>query len=359
MVDWTQIIPAALITGIVLFILQTNFSEFSQPRIEAELVNKTVRPPFWDPVLHKNLTREEFYINIKNVGTVQASDLRVTLYFINGDARWYRIIFSSENATFLEREEPNKIVIKSPKLSPYGSIYLHAIIMDAQAPKYTGSYIKNPSTVTYNGSLSNFTGQYIIAATYKEGGSSFTTSTDITMSELSVKYAQIPRAIPYSNLMVIFGSIIVIIIIATVCYFRFNKKKLGKRIKVLHNNLLFYSTELRNNTFSKKIFQGINDWSKLDFNDLFQANIDDIMKIQTVYTKLNIRNNIVSGSGPPYFDNTIYLDTINSALKDIDWKKYEKEQLNIKLIIVISLLTIGAIVLLLLISDYFNPSFLQ
>jgi hypothetical protein len=188
MVNWEQIIPAALITGIVLFLLQTNFSEFNRPNIEAELVNQTTQPkPFFDTKLQENLTRQEFYFSIKNTGIVQASDLRVTLYFINGDARWYRIIFSSENATFLEREEPSKIVIQSPKLSPYGSIYVHAIVMNVSAPKYTPYYGKNPSTVYFNGSLGTFNGQYLVTASYKEGGSPSTASKDIAGRELTEK----------------------------------------------------------------------------------------------------------------------------------------------------------------------------
>jgi len=157
MVNWEQIIPVTLVVGIVGFILTTAFNEYNQPRIQTEIVsvNKT-----------KGENRWNYYINIKNAGVQPATGVRTTFHFINGYVMQYRIIFTSENATFMKQSEPDKVVINSTRLSPYGSIYVYTRVTDVKRPLFAG----NGSKVTYSGPVVTFAGQYIISSSYKEGG---------------------------------------------------------------------------------------------------------------------------------------------------------------------------------------------
>lgn len=344
MVNWEQIVPLTIVAGVVGFLLTTTLNEYNQPKIQTELVtgNKTKGQPEWD-----------YYINIKNAGAQPATGVRTTLHFINGYIKQYRIIFSSENATFLKQAEPDKVVIDSSRLSPYGSIYVYTRVTDVKRPLFVG----NGSRVSYSGALVHFAGQYMISSSYKEGGSPFSVSSNLTSSNQTLsdfygKYTPLHETVPFSRQVIQYVLVVAVLVGLFVGGFLFysgkRKMSLEKNIEKVYNDLLFLNKKLETNPSDGGIFEEIEKWPRIKFYKLFGANAADILLIQKVLRKLQYRNqNIPDDLLSLCSINHECLDLVNEAIAGIDWKKYERQRANKITIVVTVVIEFSAFLLFL------------
>jgi len=336
MVNWEQIIPVTLVVGIVGFILTTAFNEYNQPRIQTEIVsvNKT-----------KGENRWNYYINIKNAGVQPATGVRTTFHFINGYVMQYRVIFTSENATFMKQSEPDKVVINSTRLSPYGSIYVYTRVTDVKRPLFAG----NGSKVTYSGPVVTFAGQYIISSSYKEGGSPFIVSSNLTSSNQTLlesygKYTPLRETVSFSTQVIQYGLVFLIIASGVLFYYLRRKMRLNKAVEKLYCDLLYINNELETIPSSGEVFSQIEKWPNIKLSKVFGANPTDVLIIRNVFRKLKHRNENIPPDNPGrWLLNRGCLNLTNEALSSIDWKKYENLRGNRRSLLVMAAVEVFAI----------------
>src|SRR5690242_6689591 len=132
-IDWAQVILGVAGSGLILFILNTALADYNQPSLVISTNNTSVHiatpptPPF-------NETR--FTTILENIGMTKATHVRLTMHYPTGNVTKYRIIFSSENASFVNNKEPDTLILNVPRLSPYGTIFLYTAVRDLKGSTF-------------------------------------------------------------------------------------------------------------------------------------------------------------------------------------------------------------------------------
>jgi len=341
MVEWAQFIPAIVGSGLILFILNTGLADYNQPKLVIDVQKAPA-----------NGTQKRFFTTVTNEGMAVATNVRITMYYINGYVANYRIVFATENATFTDSTKPNTLTVTAPKLSPHGVIFIHSAIEGHKALKYTGRYLVN-----YTGNYYPYEGEYYISASYNQGGASPSRSTNLTLTA----YKPLVGIVPFSVVVTTFASVALIIVGLVILYQKLNEKRLPNNISDVFVNALMVRKKLKNNLEYKEAFQHEERWSRYDPRDLFAYNVNDIIYFDDFNTEIKKRSSLITKgieSSELRKFNENCLVAAEHMLEGIDWKKFRKLQFNYPLFWKITVPGILAIVFMLMLVHYYYPGFL-
>lgn len=137
----------------------------------------------------------------------------------------------------------------------------------------------------YSGPVVNFTGQYIISSSYKEGGSPFSVSSNLTSSNQTLldsygKHTPLREAVSFSTQVIQYGLVFLMIASGVLFYYLRRKMRLNKAVEKLCDDLLYFNNELETVPSSGEIFSQIEKWPNLELYKLFGDNLTDILIIR-------------------------------------------------------------------------------
>lgn len=219
MVDWGGVILGVAGSSLVLFILNTALSDYNQPTLVLDIINRS------DSINSSNFREIRYDTILKNVGMTKATDVKLTIHYPSGNITNYRIVFSSENTTFATYTGPDTLVLDIDRLSPYGTIFLYTAVRDLKAPTF-----EDRKAVVYNGDYTTYRGNYFVSISYDQGGS-LPKSTDLSLTA----YSGLEKTVPFS-VMVITVALVLLFILASIVNYKVSK--LNKAFKILISVLL-------------------------------------------------------------------------------------------------------------------------
>jgi hypothetical protein len=198
MVDWAQVGLGVAGSGLVLFILNTALADYNQPNLSIDIQNRSdsINTPKYHEVRYDTI--------LKNIGMQKATNVRLTMHYPSGNITNYRIVFSSENATFDNIINPDTLILNVKRLSPYGVVFVYTGVTDLKAPTF-----KKIDTVSYNGNYTFYNRTYFVSASYDQGGNP-AKRTDLTFTA----YKGLQKAAPFSTILMTGASVVLVIIVA-------------------------------------------------------------------------------------------------------------------------------------------------